>query len=104
MPREESRDKRAPPCRARHSQKKPKNQQRVNCVEKNAGQVMSTRVESKQLDIQRVRNPGERMPVAGVAGRERPGGTMPVQSILDSRVAEDVGPVVVIDEAVMGCR
>ena len=64
----------------------------------NIHQVVSPSVEPKQLAIQHVRNPGKRMPVALVTGRERPGDGGPGQPALNGWVFINVGLVVAIDE------
>ncbi len=88
----------APPGIARRAPQHPEEQHRVQRMQQHAGLVMSGGILVVHLEIQRVRQPGDRVPVAGVVGDERPGHGVPGQAVLDVDVLGDVDVVVVIDE------
>ena len=52
---------------------------------------------SEQRAVEHEREPGERVPVAGVPGRKRPGDVAPSQPAEDVRILRDVKPIVVSD-------
>ncbi len=79
-------------------------QQRVEQVQRQAAQVVAARPQPEQLHVQHVGPPGEGVPVAGMAGGERPAHRLRRQPLLDVRVFGDVQVVVVVDELVAGDR
>ena len=83
---------------AGHAGEGEEEQQRAEAMDQEADQVMAGGVEAEKLDVQHVGEPGERMPVALVAGRERPGDGGPGQPALNGWVFINVGLVVAIDE------
>ena len=66
-------------------------EQHVRCV-------MPAGVHAVDLRVEHVRNPGQRMPVAGVESRERPGDILPAQPGLNVRVLPDIIRVIEMNE------
>ena len=62
--------------------------------------MMAGGIETVKLAIHHVRNPGERMPVAGMDMSERPHDSIPTEPVIYSRILEDVIAVVEIYEFV----
>ena len=62
--------------------------------------MMPAGVEAEHLAVGHVREPGERMPVARVKGRERPLDPGPRQAVLNERIFGDVIVVIVKRETV----
>src|SRR4051794_11968482 len=62
--------------------------------------MVARRTEAVPGAIERVRDPGERVPVAGVRGREGPGDVLTGQAGIDVGIVGDVLVIVVADEAV----
>jgi hypothetical protein len=62
--------------------------------------VVSRSVLMKQLIIERVREPRERMPVSLLHGGEGPGDRVPGHAVVDVRILGDIAIVVVVDERV----
>jgi len=92
------------PDRAGQPSQQAEQQEGVGNMEQEIGDVMAAGVEAIKLAIQHVREPGERMPVAGVTGGERPGDGVRMEPVLDGGVQGDVfGVIVIIElEAVSG--
>ena len=55
-------------------------------------------LQSEKLNIQHVREPGERMPITCVKGAEGPGGVLPGQAAKHARIVGNVLGVVVENE------
>jgi hypothetical protein len=56
---------------------------------------------AEELAIERVREPSDGMPVAGVTGCEGPANILPIEAGLDVWVGRDVIRIVVVDEIVV---
>ena len=67
MQREQRRHHRASPDKPRHPAQHQQHQQRIGHVKQHVDQVMRARVQPKQLAIQHVRNPRDRVPVGVLA-------------------------------------
>src|SRR5882724_2123936 len=100
MDRENRGHESAPPERARHLPEDKKEQRRGQGMNEDVGEMMAGWIEAVELRIHHVRNPGERMPVAGMDMAERPPDSIPTEPAIDPRVFEDVIAVVEIDEVV----
>ena len=72
MPGKQRGDKRGRPQRARQAPEQRQQQNHVGGVKQDVDDVMCAGVETEQFAIQHVRQPGQRMPIAGVAAAERP--------------------------------
>ena len=99
MKGEQGRDHRAGPRRLGHALEKQEQQDGVGQMQGHARQMMAGGIHSIELKIQHVGNPGQRMPVAGVARRQRPKKAGPTQGALDVRVGGDVSGIVVGDKS-----
>src|SRR5262249_12089260 len=78
-----------------------KQQHYVDAVQNDIGEMMSSRIQVKQLIVNSMRNPRQRMPVRGVECRERPADRAPVQSRLYVTICCDVHIVVVVHETIL---
>ena len=96
--REERGHQPAAPNRPGHAPQHHEQQQRVRGMEHHAHQVMCPGALAKKLTVQGVREPCQRMPVAGMAGSEGPAHRLPAQTVLDVLVRGDIIRVVVIDK------
>ena len=67
-------------------------------MNQHASEMVPGRVLVKQLVVERVRQPGERMPVPLLGGRKGPGDSVPVDATLNVSVPGDVTVVIVVDE------
>src|SRR5260370_32364741 len=63
--------------------------------------MMPGRIQMEKRNIQRVRNPSERMPIAFVIRSRNTADRLPVQAGLNMRIVNDVTRVVVIDKTVV---
>ena len=90
---------RTPPNSAGPLLQNKKQQQRVGCMEQKIDKVMAERPQAKELDIQHMREPGQWMPIAGVASLESPKEIVPGQSAVHMRIHRDVAVVVQVGEA-----
>ena len=75
-------------------------QQHAARVQDQAVQMMKTSIQSKQLHVQHVRQPGHRMPVAEVSCAECPLHIVPIQPGLHSPILVDVGGIIEIHETI----
>ena len=66
--------------------------------------VMPAGVCTEKLAIKHMRQPGQRMPVAGMARGEGPDGTDTCQAGINIRVIRDVNVVVEVDELKIAYR
>src|SRR5436190_20867028 len=98
MPSEKGGDDSAAPKRTGHEFEREKKQQSVSGVQQHIRQVMRARFHPEELHVQHMRQPRERMPVAGVAAGKGPLHILPAQTILNLRVGRDVGRVVEMNE------
>jgi hypothetical protein len=94
MQREEGGHERAPEARPRHPLEQAEEQERVHEVNGHARQVVPAGVEAKQLDVELVREPRQRMPVGRMSRGQRPGQGRSVQAARDVTVLADVLRVV----------
>ena len=69
-------------------------------MNQHAGEMVPGRVLVKQLIVERVRQPGERMPVPLLGGREGPGDGVPVDAFVNVSVSGDITVVIVVNEGV----
>ena len=79
---------------------KQKEQQGVGDMETEVDEVMAGRVKPEEFNIQRMREPSQRVPVGGVIGAKGPGDSGPGQTLLKVRIGGDVSAVIVVDELV----
>jgi hypothetical protein len=68
----QSRHEGALPGRFGHPVKNEKEQQRIGNVKQEIGQMMPSGFQPKELNVEHVGHPGQRMPVCGITGRECP--------------------------------
>ena len=104
MQPKQRRHKKTPPRRAGQGAQNQEDQQRVHRMEQEARQVMARSIRCEQLAVERVGEPGERMPIRRVRGRERPDHDFPIQAALHHRLGGDVVGVVVSDEIIVNAR
>src|ERR1035437_10230734 len=65
---------------------------------------MASRIQFKELAIQGVRQPAQRMPIGLIVAGESPRYRVPGESCLNVEILGDIAVVVVIDERVMNRR
>ena len=82
--------------RCPHQQQK--KQDHIGCVNQQAGEVMSRRVLMEQLPVERVRKPGERVPVRLLGRGEGPRDRVQAEAVVDVGILGDIAVIVVIDE------
>ena len=102
MNREDRRHPGAGPERPGHPPQGQKQEDRRGGVQEHVGQMMAAGLQAIKLAVQHVREPGQRMPVAGVVRGERPGDSLAGQAPADVPVLVDVIVVVEVDEVVAG--
>jgi hypothetical protein len=85
---------RAGPPRAGEVVQQQEKQNGIGQVQQQTGQVMAQRLHAVKLPIQRVREPGDGMPVGGAGGGKGPLDALPIQAVLNSFVGRDVIRVV----------
>ena len=78
-----------------------KKEHRGRRVEHQVGQMMARRLQTEELAIQHMGDPGQRVPVAGVHMGKRPNDSIQFEAAGDRRVFEDVIAVVEINELVV---
>ena len=59
---------------------------------------------SEDLNVEHMRKPRQRMPIAHVPGGKRPGNSVARQPLLNMKIVADVAGIVVIDEIKMNRR
>src|ERR1700722_20274414 len=101
---------RVPPKQGRYKSRRPepfcqspeeeKCERDIGCMEEEVDEMMGPCVQAKKLAIGLMRNPGERMPVAGVKRRESPWEIRPIQSIFYKGIIRDIVRVVEVDEVI----
>ena len=94
----ESRHKGAPPECSGHPVEDEKEQERIGKVEQEVGEMVPCRLQPEELDIYHVGDPGQGMPVAGMAGGACPKDPLHGKAVLDVPVAGDVLRIIVINE------
>ncbi len=100
--REKRSDHRAAACVSGCPPQHPEQQHHVDDVQQQVRLVMPARIQIEQLAIQRVREPGQGMPVRGVQRRKAPLDGLPAQTRLHLRVVQDIDVVVVVQERMAG--
>ena len=100
MDREERRHQRAGPERAGQGPQGQEQHRRVGRVQDQVRQVVAPGLGAPQRHVRHVAEPRQRVPVGGVAARERPGGGGRGQAAQDRAVGGDVLVVVVHQEPV----
>ena len=80
--------------------KNKKQQQRIRGVQQNAGVMVTDRIELKQLAIEGVRKPGQRMPVRLIERGECPSYRFPVKTRPNMRILGDIAIVVEVHETI----
>ena len=98
VPGKKGGDEGAAPAGAGHAAQDGEKQQRVGEVQSQAGRMMAAGIECEQLAIEHVREPGQRMPISGMRGRECPAEARQGQALAHHQVIGDVFGVVIIDE------
>jgi hypothetical protein len=96
--RKQGSHKSAPPKTPCHAPKHMKEQQGVNDMNKHVYQVMPARIESEYLDIKHVRDPRNRVPIAGMEFGESPDKTLGGQAVNDVSVLCDIAGIVIVNE------
>ena len=76
--RKKSCDQRASPGRAGNAAQRKKQQNRIHSVKEKIYQVRSKRPGAEELHIEHVREPGQRVPIAGVKAGKGPGEVCPL--------------------------
>ena len=100
MPREQRGDERGRPELAPVSRSSNmKSSTAFAAWNKNIDEMMRAGIQAEQFAVRHVRKPGERMPVARVAGGERPLDARPGQAVLDDGIFGDVIVVVIIAQS-----
>ena len=100
MEGEERRDDRAAPCGSGDSLKKQEKKQGVRDMDQHVHEQVPAGIQTKELAVQHMREPGERMPVGGVKRGEGPGNSVQRQAAGDHGIVPDVKRVIEIDELV----
>src|SRR5579862_509056 len=67
-------------------------------MDQQTGEVMSCSIEMEELVIQRMREPGQRMPISLLGRSERPTDRIPAEAGANVRILGDVTIVIVVDE------
>ena len=91
-------DHRATSDGAGSSPQYPKQQYYVDDVQQEIGLMMAAGVEAEHPAVQRVREPGERVPIGSAERRERPLHGRYVQSALHVHVVYNVDVIVIVEE------
>src|SRR5436190_942685 len=97
-------DQETSPTCAGHQYKDQEKQQCIRRVKQNAGQVMSPGFQAKQLAIQHMGQPGQRMPVAYFIIAESPAQALRSETALDMNVGGHIKAVIVVNELVSNRR
>lgn len=100
MPGEEGGGECSDPERAGEAAEDQEDEDGVECVPDGVGQMVAETDLVVELPIEHVGEPGERMPVVGVAG-EGPDDARPSEAGADVGVVGDVARVVVVEETVI---
>ena len=101
MPGKQGSHQCAAPKRASHPPQQPEDQDGVGNMQDETGEVMACRLQPVKLKVQRVRQPGERMPVSCISGRKRPHQGPPAKTFLDPLIVGDIQWIVEVDEIVL---
>src|ERR1019366_1273948 len=87
------------PDHARQASQQTEQQEAVGNVEEQIGNMVAGGPQTVELTIQHMRQPGQRMPITGIAAGERPPDAFHREAGLDAPVAADVVRVVKVDES-----
>ena len=98
MQREERGNEGAAPESTRHPPEQHEQQHGVGEMEKQTDGVMPGRCQPEKLAIQRVRKPGEWMPITEIIGGQSPSHYLPGQTLPHERIVCHVFGVVIIEE------
>ena len=98
MQREERRDDRAPPSGSGDAFEEQEEEQAVRNMNERIDEQMPAGIETKELAIQHVRKPGQRVPVGGVKRGESPGNPGQREPARDDGIVPDVEVVIEVDE------
>jgi hypothetical protein len=90
MQREHRSDKCGGPQCTGHSSQQQEHQHRVGRVKEQVREMVAHRFKPENLEVEHVRNPGERMPVARMPGGECPFQGFEIDAVLDVLVLGDV--------------
>src|SRR5438046_3004829 len=101
MDSEECGDKRARPEGTRRAPQKNEKQDRIGGVQQDIDEDVPAGVETEELDVDHMRDPGERMPVRRVHRGGGPGDVRDRQSAVDVIVLDHVVGIIEADEWVM---
>ena len=94
MEREQGGGQGARPLRPRHPPQQEKEQDGIGQMQEQAGEMMAGGIQSVELEIHHVRNPGQRVPVAGAEGRKSPNNSRPAHPLFDHAVGSDIIAIV----------
>jgi len=72
-------------------------------MKKKTGQMMHAGIQSVKLAVQHVRQPCQRVPIAGISGCQCPGDALERQSVLNMAIFVDVGIVIKIHKIMISC-
>ena len=100
MQREQGSDKRATHRSVGELREHKEKKNGIGQMEGQADQVLRPRVRPKDLAVQHVREPGERMPITGVTAGKCPRNIFQIQAAQDVRIGSDIIRIIVINEIV----
>ena len=73
-------------------------------MEKEIGEMMASRIQTKEFDIEQVRKPGQRVPISGIARLEGPFYRRASEAVPDMGIFSHILGVIVIIELEMPDR
>ena len=98
MQAEEQGDNKTPAGGAGAAPQNHEDQQRVQRVQQQAGQVVAPGRRPENLAIEHVRDPGQGMPIGRIGARESPSEALPGYPLLHPRIGGDVVGIIVADK------
>ena len=101
MDREEQSDQRTGPEFRCSCIKKQQQEHRISGMQKDIGQVKRAWQKTKDFNLHQVAQPGDRVPVREVEGRESPGNAFGIQPFLDVGIQQQIPVSIKVDE-IMG--
>ena len=87
------------PKPAGHAPENKEEKDRRSAVQQDVGEMVAVGLQTIELVIGQVGDPGDRCPLAAVRGRACPANPLGAETLADGRVAAEVHLIVVIDEA-----
>src|ERR1700733_2576707 len=102
MQRKQRGDHQAAPAESSCTLQEQKKQNSVGGVQDDATVVMTNRIQPEQLAVERMGQPGQRMPIRLIVSCESPLDRVPGEARAYVLILENVAFVVVVDEAVVG--